>query len=65
MIRRTAKQTVSLDQRIAEHAKEIRVKAAAMPPGRERDDLLCKARQAETASHMSTWISSPGLKPPE
>jgi len=31
----------------------------------ERETLLRKARQAETAAHMDEWLSSPGLKAPE
>jgi hypothetical protein len=27
--------------------------------------LMRRARQAETASHMSEWLKSPGLQPPE
>jgi hypothetical protein len=34
-------------------------------PGAERDAMLRKARQAETGSHMSEWLSSPGLRPPD
>jgi len=26
--------------------------------------LLLRARRAETASHMSEWLTSPGLHPP-
>jgi hypothetical protein len=29
-----------------------------------RDHLIRKARQAETGSHMSEWLRSPGLQPP-
>lgn len=64
MIRRRTKQTVSLEQRIAEHAQEIRIKADAMSPGPERDALLERVRQAETASHMTEWVSSPRLRSP-
>jgi hypothetical protein len=27
--------------------------------------VIRKARQAETASHMNEWLTSPGLRPPE
>jgi hypothetical protein len=30
----------------------------------ERDRLIRRARLAETASHMSEWLSSKGLQPP-
>jgi hypothetical protein len=27
--------------------------------------MIRKARQAETGSHMSEWLRSPGLQPPK
>ncbi len=39
--------------------------AKILPPGAEREELLRKARQTETASHMSEWLSSPGFQPPK
>ena len=38
--------------------------ADALPPGPERDALLKKARQADTASYLSQRLTSPGLQPP-
>jgi hypothetical protein len=35
-----------------------------MRPGPERDQLLAKLRQAETAMHMENWANSPELQPP-
>jgi hypothetical protein len=32
--------------------------------GPERDMLIEKMRQIETASHINEWLSSPGLQPP-
>jgi hypothetical protein len=34
-------------------------------PTAERDALMRKARQLETASQMNQWLSSPELRPPE
>jgi hypothetical protein len=31
-------------------------------PGRERDELLKKLRNAETAMHLKDWAESPGLQ---
>jgi hypothetical protein len=31
---------------------------------REREGLLRKARQAETAARVKQWVTSPGLQPP-
>jgi hypothetical protein len=35
-----------------------------LPPGALREQVLRKARQCETGSHMSEWLRSPGLQPP-
>jgi hypothetical protein len=65
MERRRFNQTQSLEERLAEEAKRLRAEAKLLPPGAIRDTLIRKARQAETGSHMSQWLSSPGLRPPE
>jgi hypothetical protein len=64
MQRRNLKQTTSLNQRLEEQAKRLRLEAKGTPPGFEREKLICGARQAETAAHMQEWLSSPGLRPP-
>ena len=53
-----------LGQRLEEQAKRLRQEARGTPPGIERERLIRRARQAETASHINEWISSKGLKPP-
>ena len=65
MKRRRFKQTQSLEERLAEEAKRLRKEAKLLPPGAVRETLLRRARQAETGSHMSEWLSSPGLQPPK
>ena len=65
MLRRRFKQTVSLEERLSEEAKRLREEAKLLPPGAERETLLRKARQAETGAHMSGWLRSPELRPPE
>jgi predicted trehalose synthase len=62
--RRRIQQNQSLEQRLADDAKRLRKEAQGTPPGIERDRLIRRARQAETASHMSEWLSSPGLQTP-
>jgi hypothetical protein len=64
-LRRRFKQAVSLEERLAEEAKRLREEAKSLPPGAQREALLRKARQAETGSHMSEWLSSPGLQRPK
>ena len=53
-----------LDKRLSEEAERLRKVARGTPPGVERDRLVRRARLAETASHMSEWLSSKGLRPP-
>lgn len=62
--RRRFKQTTTLEARLAIEARQLREDAARLPPGVERERLLRKARQNETASHISDWLRSPGLEPP-
>ncbi len=50
--------------RLAEWAKDVRAQAAKLPHGPERDALIRKARQAETATHLDEWASSQELQPP-
>jgi len=64
MLRRRFKQTQSLKQRLVEQVKHLREEAKLKRPGVEREELLRKARQTETAAHIDEWLSSPGLKPP-
>jgi hypothetical protein len=63
MQRHSFKENAPLNQRLTEQAERLR-KEAHTPPGVMRDQLIRQARQAETASHMSEWLSSPGLQPP-
>jgi hypothetical protein len=62
--RRRFKQPTSLQDRLIAFAKDAREKAARLPSGVARDDLLKKASQADTASHLNEWINSSGLQPP-
>ncbi|MET4034427.1 hypothetical protein ABIB94_008335 [Bradyrhizobium sp. JR7.2] len=64
-MRRRTKQTTPLEERFAEEAKRLREKAETLPPGIEREHAIRRARQAETGSHISDWLRSPGLQPPE
>jgi hypothetical protein len=62
--RRRFHQTKSLQDRLAAWAEEVREQAAKLPAGPERDALLKKLRQADTAAHLEDWANSPGLQPP-
>jgi hypothetical protein len=62
--RRRFKQIMRLKDRLALFAKDARKRAEDMPPGPAKEDLLRKAQQAETATHLDEWVNSPGLRPP-
>jgi hypothetical protein len=63
--RRRFKQILTLQDRLAAWSGKVREQADALPPtDRQRDELLKKARQADTASHLEDWANSAGLKPP-
>ena len=65
-MRRRTKQTVSLTDRLALFANEIREKALHLAPGPERDALLKKIKQADTAAdHLERWANSSELQPPK
>jgi len=59
--RRRFKQTTSLQDRLVMDAKKNKERARMLPPGRERDALLEKARQDEV---VAGWFTSSGLQPP-
>ncbi len=57
--------TKTIEEKWREQREVILEQAKTLPHGRERDELMRKARQLQTASHINEWISSPGLRPPE
>jgi hypothetical protein len=65
MQRRRFKHILTFPERLSAEAMRLREQAETMPRGNERDGLLRKARQAETASHIDEWLSSPGLQSPK
>jgi len=64
-MRRRVKQTTTLEERLTIEAFRLRDQAKALPLGMERERLMRKARQAEVGSHISAWLRSPGLRPPQ
>jgi len=63
--RRRIKQTLSLKDRLSLFSKKAIDEAEKLPPGPERDELIKKARKADTASNIDAWANSPGLQPPK
>jgi hypothetical protein len=66
MQRRRFKNILSFPDRLDQEIERLRAEAEKLPLGsHEREILLRKARQAETAMHVNDWLSSPGLQPPK
>jgi len=65
MQRRRFNQVLTFPERLDQEAQRLRSDAEKLSPGTERDELIRKARQAETASHVNEWLSSPGLQSPK
>jgi hypothetical protein len=55
----------TFEGQIAAEKARLEAQAAELPHGPERDQLLRKIRQLNTASHMGDWLSSGGLKAPK
>ena len=55
---------MTTEQKWHAQSEQAKSDAAKLPPGKEREGLLRKARQLETASHINGWIQSAGLRPP-
>ena len=62
--RRRIQPTETLEIRLRQAAVRLRQQAGGTPPGIEREYLILRARQAESASHIYEWLSSPGLRVP-
>jgi hypothetical protein len=54
----------TVEQKWYEQSEATRQEAAKLPYGKLKDQLLLEARQLQTASQISQWLSSPGLQPP-
>jgi hypothetical protein len=52
------------EQKWHDQSEATRDEAAKLPYGKLKQQLLRRARQLETASQISRWLSSPGLQPP-
>ena len=54
----------TVEQKWHEQSEAAKQEAAKLPYGKLKSELLREARQLETASQISLWLSSPGLQPP-
>jgi hypothetical protein len=55
----------TIEEKWHQQSEAAKIEAHKLPYGKERDALVRKARQLDTASHINQWLSSPELKPPE
>ena len=62
--RRRIKHTATFEQRLANEVERPKTEAKKLPLGKEREDMMRKARQAETESQISAWLFLPGLQKP-
>jgi hypothetical protein len=62
--RRNFEHRQSLEERLLQDIAKLREQARNMKPGVALDQVLRRIRQNETASHMSDWLTSPGLQAP-
>jgi len=58
MPRRRVKHTSTFADRLAAERARLRERAERMPHGKQREELLRKAGQMDTASHMNELLSS-------
>jgi len=64
-MRSTVKQSRTLNQRLSDHVERLRKQALGTPPGHARERLTRLAKEAEIASQIEAWLSSPGLRAPQ
>lgn len=63
--RRRFKRSISFHDRLAKWANQVLEQANSLPSGPERDALIKKAQQADTASYLEDWAHSSRLQPPK
>jgi hypothetical protein len=62
--RARVKHDKTFQERLNDQALYLIGKAADLPSGKQRELLLKRADQAEKASRINAWLSSPGLRSP-
>jgi hypothetical protein len=54
----------TFEENLAAKKAKLEAQVAQLKPGPQRDELIKKIRQLETALHINEWLTSPGLQPP-
>jgi hypothetical protein len=54
--RRRLKQAMAVVERLSQQAQQLRKEGKGLPPGGEREELVRKARQLESAVDVSHWL---------
>jgi hypothetical protein len=54
----------TFEERLAEQKARLEQRAQQLKPGPERDELLRKAEQIDTATHINEWLYS-GVQAPK
>jgi hypothetical protein len=62
--RRRTKHAKTFKERLIEEAARFREAAEQLPPGTERELLMKRVRQAESAAEISDWLGKPQAVPP-
>jgi hypothetical protein len=55
----------TFEDRIAAEKARLEAQVAKLKPGPQKDGLLKKISQLDTAAHINEWLTSPGLQPPK
>jgi hypothetical protein len=61
---RSRSHPLTFKERLAVERVRLEKRASQLDPGPERDDLLKRAQQIDTARQIHEWFDSPGLHPP-
>ncbi len=62
MGRQRIKRKATFEERLAAEARRLKDQAQAMATGKDRENILRKARQAGTAPRIGDWFRSHGLQ---
>jgi hypothetical protein len=65
MLRRRRSPAYKFEDQLAAEKARLETQFAKLSPGPQKDALLKKISQLETASHINAWLNSPGLQSPQ